>query len=219
MYLEAAVWVALSVFAPAAAALAWPRLAGRLGRWAPMVSAAGPWVHGLAPGYLALLSGAVLGRDYGLYGQGWAEWLAGATVFAGVLIGGGWLLSRAPLPPTAVLPAPAEAVRQEVRWGLYRAAGALWTGAAASAVAVGLGLALLEWGLVSRIWAGRPWRNAAAWVAVVRLGLSSMLFLSTGNFWLTVATQIGLLLFAMKQGRRPAAPGPTDEPDAQKEAV
>jgi hypothetical protein len=211
MKAEAGLWVALSVLAPVVAAVAWPRLVGRLGGWAPMAAQAGPWLHSLAPGYLALLRGAVLGRDYGLYGQGWDGWLSGAAVCAGTLVAGGWLLRRLTLPTAIVLPAPADGLRQEVRWGLYRAAGALWSGAAPGGVAVGLILAMVEWALARRVWAGGAWRTPAAWVPVARMALSGALFLATRNFWLTAVAQIGLLFLARAAGSRSSPPGDAGE--------
>ncbi len=217
MAIEAGVWVALSLFAPAAAALVWPRLARRLGGAAPLTAEAARWLYSLGPGYLALLRGAVLGRDYGLYGQGWDGWLAGAAVCAAALIGGGWLLRRVRLPESIALPAPSEGLRQEVRWGFYRAAGALWSGAALGGVAIGLGLSTLEWGLSIRLWKSHAWRDPRTWVAVIRMALSSGFFLATRNLWLTIGAQIGLLILAQAARNRGPRPRQAGESGARAE--
>lgn len=212
MPLEAGLWVGLTVLAPFLAASVWPRLAPRWGRWAGTAEQAGPWLHAFGPAYLALLRGAVLGRDFGLYGQGLQGWLAGGTVCAGALVAG-WLVLRWKMLPAEVeFPRLATALGDETRWAFYRAAGMLWTGLDPAGIALGLLLAALEWGLGRRIWQANTWRGRHSWVAMGRLALSSALFLATHNFWLTVLTQTGWILMAGRQVPHGQTPAPAQQP-------
>lgn len=203
---EAVLWVAVAVAAPAAAVWAWPRLAHRVGRWSDMVERATPWIHGLIPAYLALITGAVLGRDFGLYGQGWAGWLCGLAACV-LPLGAAWLARRFGLAAGWAVPAPVQAAQDEPRWSLYRAAGALWTGLTLPGVMIGLVLGAAEWALARRLWRRGAWRQVELWVPLVRLALSSALFAVTHNVWLTAATHAGVL--ALLRQAPPLAPAPS----------
>jgi hypothetical protein len=220
MVWEAAIWVAVTLVAPGAAGWMWPRVKDRFRGRGGWIEPAAPWVHALGPVYLALVSGAVLGRDAGLYGQGWIRWLSGAGLSAAMVAGAWVTLRRFPASERPALPSPFEAVRDEARWALYRAAGALWTGAALPGVAIGLALALAEWAFGRRPWKADVWRDPRAWVPAARMLASSLLFLGTHNLWLTLLTHAAIL--ALVQGWRlpwtrevgPAAGLEGEAPDA-----
>lgn len=203
---EAALWAALALSAPTAASWLWPRLRPRLGEWGSAAEALGPWLHGLLPAYLALVTGAVSGRDAGLFDHSWGDWASGVLACGAGLVAAAILAWWRPLPLR--IPSPLDGALDEPRWALYRGAGALWAGAWTPGVFIGLGLAVLEWMAVVQPWrrrssseatlAGRRWRILGGlapeeWGILFRMALSAALFLATRNLWLTAATQAGVL--------------------------
>ncbi len=195
MVWEAALWCGLAW----AGATGIPALAVWLGRQAGEAGREAvrglPWLH-LLPLYLALMTGAVSGRDAGLYGQDAARWAGGAIACAVVLgVAAGllwWRVAAIQWPPAWV------ALADEARWALYRAAGALWLGHALGGAGVGAVLSGLEWLAQARPWQG--WREA--WLGLSRLLISSMLFALTGNAWLTAAAHLVLLGLACRLAHR-----------------
>lgn len=187
---ESAGWVALAVLAPAAIQLLWRRL--RVPAWQPYLDSLAPWLYGIGPAYLALITGAVRARHFGLAGRPALVWAAG-LVFCSA-----WLLVSARwLKPAGRWPKPARGVLDEPRWALYRAAAAGWIGSPPLGALLGLGLAAGELGLG---WVARPGQKALPWEALARAASSSVLFVLTGNFWLTLVAQ-GMALFLLR-GRR-----------------
>ena len=189
MGLEAALWVGISVSAPAAAAWAWPQLQGPWRARAEALRPLAGWAHAILPAYLALVRGAVLGRDFGLYGPSPARAVAGLLACAAG-VGAAWVVRRWISIPSV---SPLAALGEEPRWALYRAAGMLWLGDALPGVALGLGLAALEVGLGSRWWRAEERARRASWFPLLRAGISAVLFLVTRSFWLTAATQVASL--------------------------
>jgi hypothetical protein len=210
---EAALWVGLALGAPALGGWFWPRIAPRLGDWARPIGGLGPWCQGLLPAYLALVTGAVSGRDAGLYGRSGGEWLAALVACGVALMAAAMVLWWKPM--KLELPLPLSGVLDEPRWALYRAAGVLWIGAWIPGVFVGLALCGLEWVAATQPWKqlsrsegrstgaggkGAAWLSAGLWVLPLRMALSTALFLATRNLWVTAAAQAGLLAL---QGPRP----------------
>ena len=185
MNLEAAFWVALSVTAP----WAWPRLRRRLGPWVDPFHPLALWAHAILPAYVALVRGAVLGRDLGLYGPDVGQFAAGLLACAAGL--GVAFAARRWLSPTAG--SPLTALQEEPRWALYRAAGILWLGGLIPGIALGLGLAALEVGLAAGWWKAEARSRPTSWLPLLRAGFSAALFFVTRSFWLTAATQAGVL--------------------------
>lgn len=203
MIWEAALWCGLALGTSLLARALWPRLAPRMGEWGGMLGGLGPWAHSLLPTFLALVTGAISGRDAGLYGQEPARWgtgvlicLAAAVLLTAVI----WWM---PLP--GVWPQPWRGALDEAHWALYRASGALWTGNMVAGAAVGLALGTAEWCLMSRPWRGGRGRDARAWLPLAPLVASSAIFALTRNAWLTAAAHAALLALARRTPQGPAA--------------
>lgn len=199
---EAALWCGVAAAAPALAGWAWPRLRPRLGRWADYAEDLAPWLHGIVPAYMALITGAVLGRDAGLYGQSAGAWAASLTACAAGLAAAA--IAMRLRPPTLEPPMASSVALDEFRWGLYRAAGILWTGDFTAGVLIGLGLTLAEWVAARRPWQQPLRSDSRCWLPSLRAMFSASLFFLTRNLWLTMAVQVGLALVA----RRQASPAP-----------
>lgn len=151
-----------------------------------------PWLHGIGPAYLALITGTIFERDFGIARLPLEQWLIGA------LLCGLWIaVTIRYVHPAGDWPKPARGVLDEPRWALYRAAGRAWVGSQPWGALLGLALALGELGLRTLTGGGG---RAAPWEGVARAASSSVLFALTGSFWLTVLTQ-GALLYALR-GRR-----------------
>jgi hypothetical protein len=180
---EALIWCGLAVLAPAAAGAAWPRVKPRLGGAAEPLEGLAPWLHGIGPAYLALIRGAILSWDAGLRGHDGVAWLAGGVAGTAIL-GAIVVLVRRPAAQTP-WPDPLRALRDEPRWALYRAAGALWFGSYPLGAAVGLVLAGLEWVFTNRSRLSQVRWDPQAAGELLRLANSTLIFLATRNFWLT----------------------------------
>jgi hypothetical protein len=189
MPLETALWIAISVGGPPVAAWIWPRLRERLPPGVSVLLPLSPWLHSIGPSYFAILSGAVLGRDYGLYGVGPARFVAGVLACAGgsavAALARRWLR----LPEIG----PINVLLEEPRWALYRAAGLLWLPGPVAGVALGVGLALMETGLRAKWWQPAARHQAETWFPVLRACLSAVIFAATRSFWLAAAAQFGIL--------------------------
>ncbi len=234
MDFEAAVWVGISLGAPAAAAWAWPRLKGSWRARAEPLRPLARWAHAILPPYFALLRGAVLGRDLGLYGPG-AGWvaaglLAGAAGLGAAFAARRWLTPRvhtpspssngeSPLPGSPIhsrwsaprsgasVPSPLVALQEEPRWALYRAAGILWLGSPTLGVALGVGLAGLDAFLAAGAWRAEARSTPEPWARLLRAGFSGALFFVTRRFWLTAAVQVAILVLFSGTLRRESKPG------------
>ncbi len=191
MPLEAGFWVLLALTAPLAAPRIGRWLETRISRAAEPLRELAPWLYGLLPGYLAWFTGAVAGRDAGLYGHSLGNWLYGSVLVAALLTLAG--LARLRWAVAVPAPQPVEGALDEFRWALYRAAGRLWLGPVWAAALLGAALALVETALRRRAWQQLPpfWPEAA--VVLIRVAVSSLVFAFTSNLWLSIAAHVGLL--------------------------
>jgi len=189
--MQLALWVALTLAAPAVARQSHRHLAQRLEPWAAEIAFWSKAVYGVLPLYGAWVTGAVIGRDSGISGFAPANWLSG-IVICGLLL----VLLAASLRLTSVK----RLVRawtnpdgswlsmfDEPRWAFYRGAGAAVFVDSAAAQLIGLGLGAVEWAIRG----GRPTRGTPpqAWSGLARLGVSAGLFALTHNLWLILITQ------------------------------
>lgn len=202
---EAAFWVGLALISPALMRPTWPRAVAFLHLSEAVQDLAqrlAPWLWGIGPSYLALITGAVPARFLGLTGHSPLAWFGGAII-CGALIGIAALIQW----PQGSWPTPTHGILDEPRWALYRAAGILWVASPQLGILLGFGLALLEWAIRFQPWKGplretlrkqrSPELNAAwpggTWETVVRISGSTLLFATTRNFWLTAVSQAVLL--------------------------
>ncbi len=203
--LEALFWVILAILSPALAKPAWPRMVSLLKlseSIQDLVNRLAPWLWGIVPAYIALITGAIPARLFGLTGHSPLAWFGGAII-CGALVGLAALVRW----PEGAWPTPTRGVLDEPRWALYRAAGVLWLPRPELGLLIGLALGLLEWAIFFKVWKGpmltslRTWRTAevdsrwstGTWETVVRVAGSSLIFAITRNFWLTALTQAVLL--------------------------
>lgn len=195
MPIEAAVWSLLMVISPGVAARLWPSLQERYQRLSINLEAWAPWIQSLGIPYLALILGSVSDRQMGLVGLKPAMWAVGGTACLIALAASRITLSR-----TAIKPDPGASAStvllEEVRWGFYRGAAALWLSGYLASV-LGLGLALLELAMTHMFIHGSQLPDLKTWKALLRAVLSTLLFVLTGNFWLTAGTQL-LLTFMLR---------------------
>ncbi len=195
MPIEAGFWVLLALAAPLAGPLTGRFLTERYPRAAEPLRQLAPWIYGLLPGYLAWFTGAVAGRDAGLYGHSLQNWLYGAILVASLLLLAG--VARFRWPVAVPAPQPIQGALDEFRWALYRAAGRLWLGPVWAGALLGAALALLEVAVRRRVWRQVPpfWPDAA--VELIRVAASGLVFALTANLWLSIAAHVGLLGLAL----------------------
>ncbi len=197
MIWEGLLWAALALAGRPVAQRYWPRLKQRAGEWGPWLAGLAPWADGLLVPYLALISGSILGRDMGLYGQGAGLWLAGALA-CGLALGVLTLvLRRRHL--SIHLNTPLELILDEPRWALYRAAIAQAAASFPAGILGGFLLASLEWCLRRRPWTAKQRGELSLWEPLLRAALSAALFAATRNLWLTAATQAALALLVRRR--------------------
>ncbi len=190
---EAAAWAGLGILAVPAARRVQPLLTARLGERTAVLRQAGPWLHGLLFPFAALFTGVLSASHLGLYGQGgWSRWVGGAVLVLALLLGLRQLVARLMI-ETPEIPLQ-EAMLDEPRWALYRGVGHLWLGDFWLGTLVGLGLSLVEWSLIQRIWRERSRKDPAACLVLARLAWSSLIFALTANLWLVLAFQLAWLL-------------------------
>jgi hypothetical protein len=202
---ETLLWVGLAILSPALATPAWPRIVSFLElpeSTQDLANRLAPWLWGIVPAYLALITGAIPARFFGLTGHSPLAWFGGAII-CGALVGVAALVRW----PDGTWPKPTRGVLDEPRWALYRAAGVLWITRPEAGLLIGLGLALLEWTICFKPWKRslkktlRSWRTtkadswwpAGSWETMARIAGSSLIFATTRNFWLTALTQTVLL--------------------------
>jgi len=190
--LLAVVWCALGLTAVPLGQWLGPWLRSTLGERAEDILMWAPWLHGLLPMLLAWISGAVPARFLGLLGPpGWLAWLGSALLAAALWWAASWFVSRQNLQVPGY---PLDwAVLDEPRWALYRAAGWLWAMDRGLGLLIGLGLALLEWALRHRLWRGENRATPATCLSLARIASSTLIFSLTGNLWVTIAFQVGVL--------------------------
>ncbi|MCJ7823571.1 MAG: hypothetical protein MUP44_01585 [Anaerolineales bacterium] len=194
---EAAFWSLALIILPIVVSWIWPWLQERVGDWREPLEAAAPWAHSLLLPYLALLTGSIIGRDAGMYGHSMSDWVSVALAcMLGLAAAALFLRSR----PTK-LPWPNtlfETLREEPRWALYRASGALWAASFPISVAIGTALAFAE----TAVWVAQEEKTDRFTLAngarLLRAIFSGLLFGLTRNFWLTAAMQAAIVtLFNM----------------------
>jgi len=203
--LEALFWVGLAVLSPALIRPAWPPMVSLLKlseSTQDLSHRLAPWLWGIVPAYLALITGVIPARLFGLTGHSPLAWFGGAII-CGALVGLAALVRW----PDGSWPTPTRGVLDEPRWALYRAAGVLWLPRPEAGLLIGLALGLLEWAITFKVWKGplltslQTWRTAeldsswpaGTWETVIRIAGSSLVFALTRNFWLTALTQAVLL--------------------------
>jgi len=198
--IDTAIWVAATVAAPMGARALWKRLLSRIAPWEGELSFWARVGYGVVPLYGAWVTGAVAGRDCGIFDIGLTSWLTGGAICAALLLAVAFTL-RFPSVRQRVQvwfhPTRSWLVlADEPRWAFYRGAGAVALGGAAAAQLVGLALGGVEW--LARN--GRPARGLSteALSELVRLGVSAVLFALTRNLWLILATQAVLAALLLR---------------------
>lgn len=198
MIWEATAWSAVGILAPILADRYWPALRSRLPSGAEVLEAIWPWLYGVGPPYLALISGAVVARDLGLRVDGFLD-LAFDLLLAALLV-------LAILVVWERLPGDLESetrwrdLLDEPRWTLYRASAGLWIGFGALALGIGMALTLVEWAVRYRSWDARRRADPETCMALLRIASSTLLFALTRNLWVTLAGQ-AVLVWWFDRGR------------------
>lgn len=197
MPIEALLWSLLLILGPSLALRVWPTLRERLNQQLLDFESLAPWIHGLGIPYLALILGSVSSRRVGLYGFPTTIWVSGGVACTLGLGAAYFILER-----ISVRPDPEQKIRvlllEETRWAFYRGAAFLWLPFPFS-ILLGFGASLLEWGITHVVAHGRRRPSPAQWKVLIRAGLSSLLFVATGNFWLTAGTQLILTTLISKR--------------------
>ncbi len=197
--MDAALWVAVTVSAPAVARALLPRMRDRLTGWEDEISFWARPAYGILPLFGAWVTGAVAGFDCGITGIGLTRWLSGIAICSALIAVFAFSLRYPSVRRAAQAwfhPTRSWLVLfDEPRWAFYRGAGAVVFAEPAAAQLAGLALGGLEW--LGRN--GRPSRASSrgvsgslpdeAWSGLVRLGVSALLFALTHNLWLILATQ------------------------------
>jgi hypothetical protein len=200
MPIEALLWSSLLVLSPALAFRFWPTVRERFGPLPFDLAALAPWIHGLVLPYLALILGSVSGRHVGLQGFPSASWLSGSLACA-LGLGAAYVASdRIQSPPDPEIDF-GTGLLEETRWAFYRGAAAQWLSYPFGSL-LGLGLAVLELAITHLADLKLHSPSLRQWKAILRAALSTLLFLGTGNVWLTVGTQLLLTALLTRQARR-----------------
>jgi hypothetical protein len=189
---EALIWSLLAISAPAGVQIIWRRFHPKLPEWAkPLIQSAG-WLHGLFLPYLALISGSIPGGLVGLYAIDALHWFAGALAcvlgVAAVVAARRFLIH-----PQLRLRSAVDRWKDEPRWALYRATGALWINDFGLGTGVGLLLSGIEWALSGLTRQPNNLKEQDR-EPLYRSAASTALFLLTHNFWLTAGTQLVFFL-------------------------
>jgi hypothetical protein len=200
MPIEALLWSLLLVLSPALAAHIWPTLRERLQALPFNLEALAPWIHALGLPYLALIVGSVSGRLMGLQGFSSASWFSGGLACAMGLGAAFFALSRIDVRPNPVRNLDL-ILQEETRWAFYRGAAAHWLRFAISPL-LGFGLAVLELVITHLAKEGPHPLSSLQWKSVMRAAFSTLLFMATGNAWLTAGTQLLLTLLLVNRAQQ-----------------
>jgi hypothetical protein len=195
---ESWAWVAVALASAPVARLLESPLQSRWPSGAPFLRRLAPWAYGIGPAYLALISGAVLARAYGFYGRdGAAGWALSILLCAALLLVVYRL--RGSMSGLALGQDLVPSLLDEPRWALYRAVGVQWLGT--WGLLVGLAIGTIEWATRRQPWRSGGRGEPETWVSLARLCISTILFVVTGNVWLTWATQAtGWLILSRSAG-------------------
>jgi hypothetical protein len=190
--IEALLWSALGVTAPFVARYIPADWRERLGNRAGQLKSISPWMHGLAPPFLAIFSGAISLRFLGISGPDvLTGWILQGVLLAMVLAGASAWLQRHPISrPTLRLD---HAVLDEPRWALYRGAGTLVLTHSGFGALLGLVLGVAEWALTSEVWKPERRQDSVVCLGLIRVSTSAIAFVLSRNLWLTIAFQVALL--------------------------
>lgn len=205
MLTESILWAGIALLLPAVL-----RLTRR--RWGDLLERAGlvhilpwaPYLYGILPPYLALVTGAVNRRDMDLLGFTRLEWVYSGAACA-MLVAAVYLLTSEREPPER-LPDPLLGATDEFRWMLYRAVGVIGTGQEWEGWLVGGFWMLGEW-LVR--WGDFRWELPAkpeARIEGVRMTGSTALAVVTGNLWLIAGTHMAVLALLHWRSRQKDMP-------------
>jgi hypothetical protein len=203
MPIEAFLWSLLLVFTPALAPHIWPKLRERFEPLPFDLETLAPWIHSLGLPYLGLVLGSVSSRHVGLIGFPSASWLSGGLACILGLGAANFALGRITTRPDPERDY-ATVLLEEARWAFYRGAAAQWIPIAFSPL-LGFGLAILELAIAHLAVHGLHPPSSMQWKTMMRAALSSLLFIGTGNVWLTVGTQL-LLIILLKRKTRHVSP-------------
>jgi hypothetical protein len=177
----------------------WPTLRERFDHLPFDIKVWAAWIHSLGLPYMAILLGSVSGRKMGLYGQAAGDWFVGLLACGLGLVAALLLLNRQDNRPDPEVDLVSN-IQEETRWAFYRGAATLWLPGMLSP-ALGFGLAVLELGTTHVQTSGRQPPSPSQWKIVLRVALSTTLFLATGNFWLTAGTQLAIAAILNKRSR------------------
>jgi hypothetical protein len=193
---QLAVWCLAAMALVPASSLLQPWWRGRLGDRPALLATPARWLAGLALPFATWISGAVPANYLGLYGVGgWLRWLLSAALLAGLWAGARWFVRRRSLRTPAY---PMDwAVLDEPRWALYRAAGWLWVDGRGGGLLIGLALAFVEWSLLHAVWQPSNRARPDTCLDLARVATSALAFSLTGNLWLAIVFQLGLLNLTM----------------------
>jgi hypothetical protein len=197
MPIEALFWSLLLVLSPALASRLWPSLSKRFDPLPIDIESLAHWIHGLGVPYLAIILGSVSSRKVGLLGLTAEAWFTGGLACALGLGMASFLMGRCIKPPDSVCKLDT-ILLEETRWAFYRGAAALWLPPTFSPL-LGLGIAVLELGITQAIASNLLLPSPKQWKILMRAAFSTLLFLATGNFWLTAGTQLILTATLLKR--------------------
>ncbi len=197
MPIEAIIWSLLLMLSPALIARLWPGLRERIDSLPFNITPLGPWFHSLGLPYLAIILGSVSDRKMGLVGITPLAWFMGAIACSIALVVAWLVLGRMPSTPDPEC-TPRDVLLNETRWTFYRGAASLWLPGIASTI-LALGMILLEQGIRHVTTLGLEVPPENSWKLLMRATLSTSLFITTGNFWLTAGTQLLLTAGLLKR--------------------
>lgn len=211
MRFEALLWSLLAITAPGAALWLWRRINPAIPPWAQPVFNGAGWLHGLILPYSALVLGSIPGGLVGLYAITPLEWITGSLACLSGLAA--VLLVHQLRPGSELQPGDAlERWKDEPRWALYRATGALLLQDVALGAGLGFVFSILEWAFTSLTRQPQD-TSLQDREPLYRSGVSTILFLLTRNFWLTAGTQlVFFILLDLWAGRQMSEPPHLESP-------
>ena len=152
-----------------------------------------PWFYGLVPPYAAWFLGWVPARLLGFNGRGGlVGWLLfGIILLVLLLFYWRWLLPKLQLNKLGFR--PDHALLDEPRWAFYRGIAWLWLWDVWWGMLLGLLFILVEWTLTHRTWLAEQRTDEIVYFDLARRATSTLAFALSGNLWLTMIFQVGLM--------------------------